>query len=273
MKTPINRLILDMDGVLWQGETAMPGLAEFFATLRELNIGFMLATNNATKTAVQYTAKLARFGVDVPPNCILTSAEATAGYVRERYEPGTAVYVVGDEGLQQAITGQGFHLLTPEQVLAGETAPVVVAGLMRTATYQHLAMGARLIRNGAIFIGTNGDLTYPTEQGPLPGAGAILAFLTASTGRQPITVGKPGPILFQEAVKRLGGDMAGTWMVGDRLETDILGAKNVGLGTILVLSGISNQADITTSGIQPDLIFADIASLTAELKRLNVYEH
>ncbi len=271
MTTPINHLILDMDGVLWQGETPMPGLADFFATLRELGIGFMLATNNATKTAVQYTAKLARFGVDVTPDHILTSAEATAGYVRERYEPGTAVYVVGDEGLQQAITAQGFHLLTPAQVQAGAVAPLVVAGLMRTATYHHLAMGARLIHNGATFIGTNGDLTYPTEQGPLPGAGAILALLTAATGVKPITIGKPGPILFLEAVKRLGGEIAGTWMVGDRLETDILGAKNVGLGTIFVLSGISREVDITTSGIQPDLIFADIAALTAELNRNRVF--
>lgn len=271
MTTPINNLILDMDGVLWQGETPLPRLSEFFATLRELGIGFMLATNNATKTAVQYTAKLARFGVDVSPAHILTSAEVTAGYVREQYEPGTAVYVVGDEGLQQAIIAQGFYLLTADQVQAGETAPVVVAGLMRTATYHHLAMGTRLIRNGATFIGTNSDLTYPTEQGPLPGAGAILAFLTAATGIQPITVGKPGPILFQEAVKRLGGSVAGTWMVGDRLETDILGAKNVGLGTILVLSGISRETDITTTGIQPDLIFADIAALTTNLNRNRVF--
>ena len=103
MTTPIRNLILDMDGVLWRGETPMPGLADFFATLRRLGIGFVLATNNATKTAVMYTAKLARFGADVPPEQILTSAEATATHMAAQYPPNTPIYIVGDKGLHLSL--------------------------------------------------------------------------------------------------------------------------------------------------------------------------
>ncbi len=265
--TAIKNLILDMDGVLWRGEIPMPGLADFFATLHTLNINFVLATNNATKTAVMYTEKLARFGVAVPPRQILTSAETTAVYLSQRYEKGTAVYIIGEKGLHNALTAQGFHIITPDQVYNGVTAPLVVAGFTQHVTYPELAMGALLVHKGATFIGTNPDPSFPSEIGPLPGAGALQAVVTAATGVQPTIIGKPSPIVFQEALKRLGATPTNTAMVGDRLTTDIKGGNDAGLNTILLLSGISTRDDIASKGIQPDFIFQDITELATALSK------
>jgi len=262
MITPITNLILDMDGVLWRGETPMTGLADFFAALRRLGVGFVLATNNATKTAAMYTAKLARFGVDVPPAQILTSAEATAAHMAEQYPPDTPVYIVGDKGLHEAMTAHSFRPISPQDVRAGVTAAFVVVGFSPHATYDDLAMGSLLVHRGVRFIGTNPDPSYPSELGPLPGAGALLAVISTATGVEPTVIGKPGPIVFREAVKRLGGDPAGVAMVGDRLSTDIYGAKAAGLRAILVLTGISTRDDVALSPIKPDHIFADITALS-----------
>jgi 4-nitrophenyl phosphatase len=261
----IKNLILDMDGVLWRGETPMPGLADFFTILRKKNINFALATNNATKTAVMYTEKLAKFGVQIPPEHILTSAETTAVYLSDRYDAGTAVYIVGEKGLHDALIAKGFHIITPEQVKSGTFAPLVVAGFNRHVIYDELAMGALLVHKGATFIGTNPDPSFPSELGPLPGAGSLLAVIETATGVAPIIIGKPKPIIFQEAVKRLGGTPANTAMVGDRLTTDIAGGKGAGLITILVLSGVTSRKQAQTSPIQPDFICDDITDLANQL--------
>jgi 4-nitrophenyl phosphatase len=261
----IKNLILDMDGVLWRGETPMPGLVDFFATLRQKNINFALATNNATKTAVMYTDKLARFGIQVPPEQILTSAETTAVYLSERYDAGTAVYIVGEKGLHEAFAAKGFHIITPEEAKNGATASLVVAGFNRHVTYPDLAMGALLVHKGATFIGTNPDPSIPTELGPLPGAGSLLAVIETATGVKPIIIGKPQPTVFMEAVRRLGGTLANTAMVGDRLSTDIAGGQGAGLHTILVLSGVTSREQVQSSTIKPDFIFDDITDLANHL--------
>jgi 4-nitrophenyl phosphatase len=261
MEQRINQLILDMDGVLWHGETPLPGLVEFFDTLRNAGIRFVLATNNARKTADQYTQKLARFGVDVPPQQILTSAEATASYLAQHYDPGTSIYIVGDEGLHRALGAKGFREISPQQVRAGETAALVVVGFTPYANYDELAMGSLLVHKGARFIGTNPDPSVPNELGPLPGAGALLAVISTATGIQPTLIGKPGPVIFEEAIRRLGGDPTTTAMVGDRLSTDIAGAQAAGLTAILLLSGISTREEAENGPIKPDLILADINEL------------
>lgn len=254
-----------MDGVLWRGDTPMPGLVNFFVTLRAAGIGFVLATNNATKTAAMYTERLARFGVAVPPEQILTSAEVAAFYLAGHYPAGSAVYVIGAKGLHQAVTAQGFRIIPPDEVRAGGKAVAVVAGLSPTLTYEELAMGAHLVNQGVPFVGTNPDPTFPSELGPLPGAGAILAMITTATGVEPTIIGKPGPIVFREAVKLLGGDSSTVAMVGDRLSTDIYGAKAAGLRAILVLSGISTREEAEYGPVRPDYIFADITELAAFL--------
>ena len=133
-----------MDGVLWHGETPQPGIDKFFARLNSLDLPFVLATNNAMRVASQYTEKLARFGVDVNPNRILTSSEATASYIEHVHPTVKTVYVVGESGLIRAMETQGFKVIGPEQVRNGETAEAVVAGLTRDSlTYELLAMGSR----------------------------------------------------------------------------------------------------------------------------------
>lgn len=265
METSIKNLILDMDGVLWRGDTPMPGLVDFFAALRAGGIGFVLATNNATKTAEMYTERLARFGVAVPPEQILTSAEVAAFYLAGQYPAGSSVYVIGGKGLHQAVTAQGFRVMPAAEVRAGHKAVAVVAGLSPNLTYEELAMGAHLVNQGVPFVGTNPDPTFPSELGPLPGAGAILAMITTATGVEPTIIGKPGPIVFREAVKLLGGDPASVAMVGDRLSTDIHGAKAAGLRAILVLSGISTREEAESDPVRPDYIFADITELASFL--------
>jgi 4-nitrophenyl phosphatase len=269
MISNVKNLILDMDGVLWRGETPMPGLLEFFATLRRLEIGFVLATNNATKTASQYTEKLARFELQIPASQIVTSAEATASYLSGRCKPGTAVYVVGESGLHQAMAARQFHIITPGEVRDGITAAVVVVGFNRHTTYDDLAMGALLVHKGATFVGTNPDPSFPSELGPMPGAGSLLAVIRTATGIEPEVIGKPGPILFREAVRRLGGTAADTVMVGDRLSTDIAGGQAAGLRTALVLSGISTVADVNGNGPTPDYIFSDIRELAGHLENMD----
>lgn len=258
-------MILDMDGVLWHGETAVPGLVAFFTALGQLEMGYVLATNNATKSPEAYSEKLARFGLVIPSARILTSAEATAGYLSQTYNVGDEVYVVGESGLEQAVAAKGFRIIGADEAYAGATAKVVVVGYHRRVTYHELAMGALLIHKGADFVGTNPDPSFPSELGPLPGAGALLSFIQTATGVAPTVIGKPGPVLFQHALRRLDGTPADTAMVGDRLSTDIAGGKAAGLTTILLLSGISRREDIEMSVIKPDLVFDDLVELTANL--------
>lgn len=259
----IEKLILDMDGVLWRGETPMPGLNAFFETLNEIGIDYVLATNNATKVAAQYVEKLKRFGVEVRADQILTSAEATAAYLRSRYPAGTSAYVVGEEGLRQAMLAKEFELLAADGFVGtGVQAELVVVGFTRQVCYPQLASAAHLIHQGSRFVGTNPDVTFPSEVGPLPGAGSLLAFVEAATGVEPLIVGKPSPAIFHEALERLGGTPEATAMVGDRLETDIRGAQTAGLHTILLLSGVTDREKATQSNIQSDLVCENIVELS-----------
>ena len=262
----IKNLILDMDGVLWRGETAMPGLTGFFDTLRDLDIGFILATNNATKMADEYVGKLAGMGVDVEAGQVLNSAELTAVYLAREYASGTPVYVVGTSSLQAALQAKGFTIIFADGAKEGKLAELVVVGFNPNVNYQELAMGALLVHKGARLIGTNPDTSIPHELGPLPGAGALLALISTTTGVEATVIGKPGPAIFEEATRRLNGTKENTAMVGDRLNTDIVGAKNAGIGSILLLTGISSRNDIQESGIHPDYVFADLTELANVLR-------
>ncbi|MCP4543692.1 MAG: HAD-IIA family hydrolase [Chloroflexi bacterium] len=259
----ITHLIIDMDGVLWRGNTPMPGLQAFFAFLRQRHIQFVLATNNASQTPDQYVAKLARFGVEMPLECVLNSAQATASYLSTIASPGTRVYVIGQEGTRCALTRHGF-VLTDE---TGKDAAYVVVGWDRQLTWTKLRTAALLIHGGAGFIGTNPDVNFPTEHGPVPGNGAQLAALEATTGVAPTIIGKPEPWMYEEAMRRMGACPETTAVIGDRLDTDIAGGVRAGLTTVLVLSGIASEDDLATSLIKPDVVCADIQELVQVWKR------
>jgi len=260
----IRHLIVDMDGVLWHGSAPLPGVPELIAFLREQDIGFILATNNSTRTPEQVAEKLAGLGVDVAPELILNSSEATAAYLSTIAPSGTKVYPVGEEGVGKALEKYGFELSEDE-------ADFVVVGWNRDLTWRQLATASLLIYNGAGFIGTNQDTRFPTAQGPVPGNGAQLAALETTTGIKPTVVGKPERAMFQEALHRLGAAPETTAIVGDRLDTDILGGLRAGLAAILVLSGITTADDAAHSAIKPDLICADIVQLV-ELWRQQIKE-
>ena len=260
---PLRHLIIDMDGVLWRGDTPLPGLVAFFHALRRRDITFVLATNNASKTPDQYVAKLVGMGVTVTHDEILTSAQAAALHVARHASNGARVFAIGEDGVRQALAEQGLRLAGLYEVDAG----FVVVGMDRRLSWDKLATATLNIRAGAQFVGTNPDATLPTERGITHGNGAVLAALTAATGVTPIIIGKPEPIMYQQTLARLGGTTTDTWALGDRLETDILGAKRAGLRSILVLSGVTTPEQLAASDYQPDLVLADIAALTDRLVR------
>lgn len=261
----IKALIIDMDGVLWHGNVAIAGLTEFFQLLRAKNIRFILATNNASLTREQYVTKLANMGVAVALDEILTSGIATALYLAERYEPSkTRVYVLGEEGASQPLAERGFILTGLYEV----TADVVVVGKDSTLTWDKLATATLNVRNGAAFIGTNADTTLPTEHGITHGNGAILAAIQTGSGVAPVCIGKPEPIIYQQAIALLGADLDETIAIGDRLETDILGAVNTGIRSIMVLTGISGESDLVDSDYQPTWVLPDLQAVTAVLETL-----
>lgn len=262
----IRALIIDMDGVLWHGNIAIAGLSEFFQLLRAKDIRFILATNNASLTRQQYVAKLASMGVTVVPEEILTSGIATALYLAERYEPSkTRVYVLGEAGAIEPLTELGFILTELYDV----TADVVVVGKDSTLNWDKLATATLNVRNGAAFIGTNSDVTLPTERGITHGNGAILAAIeVGSEGIKPVCVGKPEPIMYQQAISLLDASLDETVALGDRLNTDILGAVNTGIRSIMVLTGISNEDDLAKSNYQPTWVLPDLEAVIAALKTL-----
>lgn len=250
----IRHLLIDLDGVLFVGTTALPGAAEFISWLRQHGITFRLVTNNATLTPRGYMVKLRVMGIDVNEDEVFTSALATALFLHKQRGTQSA-YVIGEEGLYEALRGARV-------LLESEHPDWVIVGLDRNLTYDKLAAGALALQRGARFLGTNPDRSLPSEAGLLPGAGAIQAALTAATGITPTVIGKPEPLMLELAMSQLGGDLTDTAMLGDRLDTDIQGAKALGIPSILVLTGVSSRRDIDYSEAKPTLVVEHLAELT-----------
>ncbi len=257
----ISAFIIDMDGVLYRGNTLIPGAVEFISTLEETGRSFLLLTNNSSLTPAQYEAKLARMGIKVQQDKIFTSALATAQYLRSTAKTGAKVFLIGMDGIREALLAEGFVLANDRNV------DFVVVGIDFNLTYEKLKEAALAIRAGATFIGTNPDKTLPMEEGLYPGNGAILAALEASTGVKPVVVGKPSPLIFEIALKRLGSTPEKTAVVGDRLETDILGAQQAGLKSILVLSGVTDDQFLASAELKPDFVFKSVRELAEVLRR------
>ena len=253
-------LILDMDGVLYRGERALPGARELFPALRANGISFILLTNNATLTSEEFSAKLSRMGISVPPDTILTSAGATAIYMSEQYPEGGGVTVIGSTSLLATVTGMpGFR---PD----GWQPDFVVVGLDLKFNYDALQRACSAIRRGAHFIATNADATLPVEGGEQwPGAGSIVAAVQTCSGVAPTVIGKPERHMADMALELLELPAEQVLCVGDRLETDILLGARAGIPTALLLTGVSSREDVEGAEATPDYIFDDLAALMSAL--------
>jgi 4-nitrophenyl phosphatase len=253
----VQALIVDIDGTLFHGLTPLPGLVRFFTFLHSQGIPFVVASNNATRTAADYRKRLAAQGVQIDVSQILTAAAATARYLVSELGAGASLYVVGEPALHEVLCQAGFVLLDG----AGQTADAVVVGGDSSLTYNKLKTAALLLQRGARFVGTNPDLLCPTDEGLVPEAGATLAFLQAATGLSPVVIGKPAQPLFDQAVQALGSRRAETAILGDRLETDIRGGHRAGIKTVLVTTGVDNERTIRQKGVQPDLVVSSLDAL------------
>ena len=261
----IKGLILDMDGVLWRDTQALLDMPRFFTELKAIGLPVVFATNNGTRSIEMYVQRLADFGVPVEPWQVVNSSIAAAEYLCKEFPQGGPVYVVGETGVLHALAEQGFETISDPSTTADVIA--VVAGMDRAMTYEKLATAALYIRAGKPFLFTNPDPTFPTPRGLVPGAGALLAFLQASTSVQPVIIGKPEPYLYRFAMERLGTAPSETLAVGDRLDTDILGGQRAGCPTVLVLSGVTNAEEARRWQPQPDLILDNLADLLPLLTR------
>jgi 4-nitrophenyl phosphatase len=253
-------MIVDLDGVLWRGQTALPGVPEFFELLRQRSTPLILATNNSTISPQAIQDKLRGMGAKVRLEEVITSAEASALWLAERMEQGSAVYAIGEAGLHAALGEAGFTLAK-----TADGVGAVVVGMNRQATWTDVSEAVFAIHAGALFVGTNPDATFPSERGLAPGAGTLLAAIQTATGVEPTIIGKPEPHLFQQALARLGSSPENTLALGDRLETDILGAQRAGIRTVLVLTGVTQRKDLKGSPIQPDWVFDGLPQIVRSL--------
>lgn len=253
----IRAVLFDMDGVLYRGRQPLPGVNELLAFLAARDIAYGCITNNAMRTPEQVAAGLQAMGLAIPAERILTSAIATNVYLRSIAPAGTTVYAIGMDGLFEPLFGDGYF------VQQEQSPQYVVVGANFDLRYAHLRTACLAIRAGATFIGTNPDTTFPAEDGIVPGAGAILAALIAATGQQPTIIGKPEPGLFQAALALLGSTAATTLVIGDRYDTDIVGALRAGLPAAMVLTGVSTAAEAAQGPLQPSAIFSDLPAVLA----------
>ncbi len=250
----IRGLILDMDGVLWRGPEPLGDLTQIFKDIDQHGIKVTLATNNATRSVSQYIEKLAGFGVSVHPWQIINSGLATAAFLHKQFPAGGPVYIIGGSGLVDTLRDAGFFM-SQDPPLA------VIVSMDRDFSYEKLAAAQAKILGGALFVGTNPDLTFPSPEGLTPGAGSILAAVQAASGREPVMIGKPQPEMFRLALERLAILPGEALVVGDRLETDIAGGQAAGCQTGLVLSGVTTEPAGLAWSPPPTYIEPDLTSL------------
>lgn len=255
----IKALILDMDGVLWRENTPIGELPAIFAQIRDCGLKVACATNNASRTVDEFLEKFASFGVTLEPWQIVTSSLATAHRLEKEYPQGGTVFVVGENGIQNALEEKGFTVIVdPENDSAVDA---VVVGIDWHLNYPKLRRATFHIRSGAAFYGTNPDKSFPTPQGLAPGAGSILAALEAAGDVKPLIIGKPEPFMMQLALERLETQPEETLVIGDRLETDIVAGQAAGCRTALVLSGVTTSEQAEGWSPAPDFICDDLSAV------------
>jgi HAD superfamily hydrolase (TIGR01457 family) len=248
--------LFDLDGVLYRGADPVDGAPETLATLRRLGKGLAFITNNSSRTPEAIAAHLTGMGIRAAPDEVETSALATATLLRGRAV--ASAYVLGEEGLRTALAAAGLTIVDA----SATDAQTVVVGWDRGFDYAEIAAACVLIQRGASLVASNADASYPVEDGlVLPGAGAILAAIEATTGVNAEVVGKPNAAIFRSALDRAGGGRP--LVIGDRLDTDIEGARRLGWDSLLVLTGITSRADLDATTITPTYVAEGLDQLVA----------
>ena len=245
--------LIDMDGVIYRGSELIPGADRFIESLLKNRIPFMFLTNNSQRTRRDVAMKLNRMGIGVEPQHIFTCAMATARFLASQKPHGTA-FVIGEGGLLTALHENGYAIVdkAPDYVVVGEG---------RTLSFEMLEQAVQLVIDGAKLIATNLDPNCPTPSGTRPGCGAIVKLIEEATGIRAFSVGTPSPVMMRQARKELGITASETIMVGDTMETDIVGGVQLGYRTILVLSGASTRDDLARYAYQPDIVLDSVAEL------------
>jgi len=254
----IKALIIDMDGVVWKADQAIGDLESTFKRIRERGLKFVFATNNSTKTSEQYVERLAKFNVEVEPWQVITSSQAAAHAVAQKFSPGTKVFMIGEDGIKMALEEKGFEIVSTKNA---STAEVFVMGIDREINFDKVSEATLLVRNGIPFYGTNTDKTFPTPRGEIPGSGAWISIITTATGVEPIIAGKPYPFLMELSLEKLGVKKEEALVVGDRLETDIAAGQEAGISCVMVLSGVSTKEEADKWKPKVDIVADDLASL------------
>lgn len=245
---------LDMDGTVYLGEKWIDGAREFLQAVENAGKTYVFLTNNSSKSPESYLEKLERMGLKAGPERIVTSGMATISYLKNHF-PGKRVYLLGNELLREEFEKDGVRL-------DEESPEVVVVGFDTSLTYAKMCRVCDLVREGLPYISTHPDYNCPTENGFIPDAGAIHAFIHASAFRYPDhIVGKPGGDIMDYLAGRVGAEKSRTAMVGDRLYTDVAAGVNNGYTGILVLSGEAGMEDVKKSEVVPDLIFTSVREM------------
>jgi NagD protein len=252
-RSKITSWLTDMDGVLVHEGHVLPGAAELIAKWQANDTPFLVLTNNSIYTPRDLSARLVSGGLNVPEDRIWTSALATAAFLDKQMPKGSA-YVIGETGLTQALHDIGYVQTdtNPDYVVLGET---------RNFNFENLTKAIRLINAGARFIATNPDATGPSADGPLPATGSVAALITKATGMEPYIVGKPNPMMFRSAMRKIGAHSESTGMIGDRMDTDVVAGIEAGLHTVLVLTGIADDAEIKKYPFRPTEILQSVQDL------------
>lgn len=245
--------ICDMDGVIYHGNNILPGVKEFVEWLMETDRKFLFLTNSSERSPKELRQKLLRMGLDVGEEHFYTSALATASFIKSQNPTATA-YIVGEAGLINALYEAGITMndVNPDYVIIGET---------KNYNYASIEKAVRLIFNGAKLIGTNPDMTGPSENGIVPACKALVSPIELTTGQQAYFLGKPNPLMMKTGLKLLGVDISDAVIVGDRMDTDIISGIESEIETALVMSGVTTRENIKSYPYRPKYIFNGVGDI------------
>jgi 4-nitrophenyl phosphatase len=256
MNSSFEGAVLDMDGTIYRGETALPGAADAIGRLRDAGVQPLFFSNNPTKSRRAYTERLGRFGIDAEPEEVLSAGTVTTEFLADEHADET-VFFIGDDGLEAQFEDAGVDL-----VADATTADVLVVSWTKEFGYGDLLAGYRAIESGATFYGTDPDRLIPAEEGMVPGSGAIVNAVAGTAEREPKKVlGKPSAEARRAALDSLSAPSDRCLVVGDRLNTDIALGERAGMTTVLVRTGATDDADLEGSDVQPDHVIDSLADI------------